>query len=102
MRQALPHPRRSMQASVTMSTAEQSKIEFVDLKVQHAALKKSMDARIQKVLDHTQFILGPEVGELERQLAAYTGARHCITCASGTEALLIALMAPDVKPGAET
>jgi len=84
-----------------MSTPEKPKIEFVDLKVQYAALKKSMDARIQKVLDHTQFILGPEVGELERQLAAYTGARHCVTCASGTEALLIALMALDVKPGDE-
>ena len=77
------------------------KIEFVDLKVQYAALKDSIDARIHKVLDHTQFILGPEVGELERGLAGYTGAKHCITCASGTEALLIALMALGVKSGDE-
>src|SRR5262245_3979160 len=75
--------------------------EFVDLKVQYAALRKSMDARIQKVLDHGQFILGPEVAELEASLARYTGARHCVTCASGTEALLIALMALDIKPGDE-
>src|SRR5262245_57353734 len=78
-----------------------SKIEFVDLHVQYAALHESINARIQKVLDHCQFILGPAVGELEQQLAAYTGAKHCITCASGTEALLIALMALDIKPGDE-
>ena len=84
-----------------MSESSKPRIEFVDLKVQYAALKQSMDARIQKVLEHTQFILGPEVGDLKRQLAAYTGAKHCITCASGTEALLIALMALDVKPGDE-
>jgi UDP-2-acetamido-2-deoxy-ribo-hexuluronate aminotransferase len=75
--------------------------EFVDLKAQYAALRESIDTRIQKVLDHGQFILGPEVAELEGRLTAYTGARHCVTCASGTEALLIALMALDVKPGDE-
>ncbi len=84
-----------------MSEPENSTIEFVDLKVQYAALKEAIDARIRKVLDHSQFILGPEVGELERELAAYTGARHCITCASGTEALLIALMALGIKAGDE-
>jgi UDP-2-acetamido-2-deoxy-ribo-hexuluronate aminotransferase len=75
--------------------------EFVDLTVQYAALREQIRARIDKVLAHGQFILGPEVHELEEKLAAYTGARHCITCASGTEALLIALMALDVKPGDE-
>ena len=74
---------------------------FVDLKAQYAALRDSIHARMQKVLDHGQFIMGPEVGELEQKLAAWTGSRHCITCASGTEALLIALMALDVKPGDE-
>jgi UDP-2-acetamido-2-deoxy-ribo-hexuluronate aminotransferase len=72
--------------------------EFVDLKTQCAELRESINARIQKVLDHGQFILGPEVAELEGRLAAYTGARNCVTCASGTEALLIALMALDIKP----
>ncbi|HJV60126.1 MAG TPA: DegT/DnrJ/EryC1/StrS family aminotransferase [Albitalea sp.] len=74
---------------------------FTDLKTQYAALKKSMDARIQRVLDHGQYIMGPEVAELEAALAAYAGARHCITVASGTEALLIALMALDLQPGDE-
>src|SRR5688572_18196979 len=76
-------------------------MEFTDLKAQYRALKRELDARIQRVLDHGQFILGPEVVELEQKLAAYTGARHCITVASGTEALLIALMALDIKPGDE-
>jgi UDP-2-acetamido-2-deoxy-ribo-hexuluronate aminotransferase len=76
-------------------------LPFVDLKAQYAALRESINARIQKVLDHGQFIMGPEVTELEQKLATATGARHCVTCASGTEALLIALMALDIKPGDE-
>lgn len=76
-------------------------MQFTDLKAQYAALKTSIDARIQRVLDHGQYILGPEVKELEERLAAFTGARHCITVASGTEALLIALMALDLAPGDE-
>jgi UDP-2-acetamido-2-deoxy-ribo-hexuluronate aminotransferase len=76
-------------------------IQFVDLKQQYHALKGSIDARIQAVLDHAQFIMGPEVKELEDRLATYAGAKHCITVASGTEALLIALMALGVKPGDE-
>jgi UDP-2-acetamido-2-deoxy-ribo-hexuluronate aminotransferase len=76
-------------------------MQFIDLKSQYAALKTSVDARIQRVLDHGQYIMGPEVRELEDALAAYTGARHCITVASGTEALLISLMALDLKPGDE-
>ncbi len=76
-------------------------MQFTDLKTQYAALKSSVDARIQRVLDHGQYILGPEVAELEAALAAFTGSRHCITVASGTEALLIALMALDIEPGDE-
>ena len=76
-------------------------MQFTDLKTQYAALKPSVDARIQRVLDHGQYILGPEVDELESALAAFTGSRHCITVASGTEALLIALMALDIAPGDE-
>ncbi|MFT3817660.1 MAG: DegT/DnrJ/EryC1/StrS family aminotransferase [Rubrivivax sp.] len=76
-------------------------MQFTDLKSQYAALKPRIDARIQRVLDHGQYIMGPEVAELEQALAAFTGARHCITVASGTEALLIALMALDIKPGDE-
>ena len=76
-------------------------MQFTDLKSQYAALKGSIDARIQAVLDHGQYIMGPEVKELETALAAFTGAKHCITVASGTEALLIALMALDIRPGDE-
>ena len=76
-------------------------MQFTDLKTQYAALKSSIDARIQRVLDHGQYIMGPEIAELESALATFTGSRHCITVASGTEALLIALMAIDLKPGDE-
>jgi len=77
------------------------KLEFVDLKTQYQALKSRIAERMQRVLDHGQYIMGPEVQELEAQLAAYTGAGHCITVASGTEALLISLMALGLKPGDE-
>lgn len=76
-------------------------LPFIDLKAQYQALKSSIDARIQRVLDHGQYIMGPEVKELEEKLAAYVGVKHCITVSSGTEALLIALMALDLKPGQE-
>jgi UDP-2-acetamido-2-deoxy-ribo-hexuluronate aminotransferase len=77
------------------------KIEFVDLKRQYAELKASVGARIQTVLGHGQFIMGPEIGELERKLAAYVGVSECISVASGTEALLIALLALGIAPGDE-
>jgi UDP-2-acetamido-2-deoxy-ribo-hexuluronate aminotransferase len=76
-------------------------MEFIDLKSQYRALKPSIDERIQRVLDHGQYIMGPEVKELEQKLCQYTGARHCITVSSGTEALLISLMALGVKAGDE-
>ena len=76
-------------------------MQFTDLKAQYAALKTSIDARIQRVLDHGQYIMGPEVAELEAALAQRTGVAHCISVASGTEALLIALMALDLKAGDE-
>lgn len=76
-------------------------IPFIDLKSQYQALKPQIQARIDAVLEHGQYIMGPEVKELEDKLAAYTGAKHCITVASGTEALLMSLMALDIKPGDE-
>jgi UDP-2-acetamido-2-deoxy-ribo-hexuluronate aminotransferase len=76
-------------------------IPMHDLKTQYAVLRDSINARIHKVLDHNQFIMGPEVKELEDRLQVFTGAKHCITVASGTEALLIALMALEVNPGDE-
>lgn len=77
------------------------KIDFIDLKTQYSESKEVINARIQKVLDHGQYIMGPEVRELEGQLEIYTGAKHCITVSSGTEALLIALMALGVGAGDE-
>jgi UDP-2-acetamido-2-deoxy-ribo-hexuluronate aminotransferase len=76
-------------------------MQFIDLKAQYTALKPSIDARIQRVLDHGQYIMGPEVQELETALAQFAGVAHCITVASGTEALLIALMALELQPGDE-
>jgi UDP-2-acetamido-2-deoxy-ribo-hexuluronate aminotransferase len=76
-------------------------MEFIDLKAQYEASRELINRRIQTVLDHGQYIMGPEVGELETRLARYTGARHCITVASGTEALVIALMALGIQPGDE-
>ncbi|WP_349280588.1 DegT/DnrJ/EryC1/StrS family aminotransferase [Polaromonas hydrogenivorans] len=76
-------------------------IEFIDLKGQQVRLKDQIDAAIQCVLAHGQYILGPEVDELEEKLAAYTGAKHCITCANGTDALQIAQMALGIGPGDE-
>jgi UDP-2-acetamido-2-deoxy-ribo-hexuluronate aminotransferase len=76
-------------------------MQFTDLKTQYAVLKTAIDARIQRVLAHGQYIMGPEVAEMEAALVAYTGAPHCVAVASGTEALLIALMAIGLKPGDE-
>lgn len=76
-------------------------IEFIDLKAQQARIKDKIDAGIQRVLAHGQYILGPEVTELEDKLAAFTGAKYCITCANGTDALQIAQMALGIGPGDE-
>jgi UDP-2-acetamido-2-deoxy-ribo-hexuluronate aminotransferase len=76
-------------------------MQFIDLKSQYQALRDSIDARIANVLAHGQYILGPEVRELEERLAGYSGAKHCLAVASGTDALLIAMMALDLKPGDE-
>lgn len=76
-------------------------ISFIDLATQQACIKEKVDAAIQRVLAHGRYILGPEVTELEERLAAYTGARHCISVANGTDALQIAQMALGIGPGDE-
>lgn len=76
-------------------------IPFVDMAAQQASIKDELDKRISDVLASGKFILGPEVKELEEKLAAFTGAKYCITCASGTDALQIALMALNIGPGDE-
>ena len=74
-------------------------MQFIDLKAQYAALKDEINANIQSVLDSAQFIGGSYVKELETQLAAFTGRKHCITCANGTDALQLAFMACGIKAG---
>jgi UDP-2-acetamido-2-deoxy-ribo-hexuluronate aminotransferase len=76
-------------------------IDFIDLKAQQARIKGQIDLGIARVLAHGQYILGPEVAELEEKLAAYAGAKHCITVANGTDALQIAQMALGIGPGDE-
>lgn len=76
-------------------------IPFVDLAAQQARIKPALDVAIARVLAHGKYILGPEVTELEEKLQAFVGVGHCITCANGTDALQIALMALDVGPGDE-
>jgi UDP-2-acetamido-2-deoxy-ribo-hexuluronate aminotransferase len=76
-------------------------MDFIDLKSQYKSLREPINQRIQQVLDHGQYILGPEVVELEKRLAARVGAKHCIAVASGTDALLMALMALEIGPGDE-
>lgn len=74
-------------------------IEFIDLGAQRRRIGARMDEAILRVVDHGKFIMGPEVAELERKLAAFCGAKHCIAVANGTDALLLGLMAKGVKPG---
>lgn len=76
-------------------------MQFIDLAAQQQRIKQQIDDNIQKVLRHGHYILGPEVAELEEKLATYTGARYCISCANGTDALQIALMALGIRPGDE-
>jgi UDP-2-acetamido-2-deoxy-ribo-hexuluronate aminotransferase len=76
-------------------------MEFIDLKTQYQRLKTDIDAGIQRVLDHGQYILGPEVTELEERLIEFTGSKYCITVANGTDALQIAQMALGIGPSDE-
>lgn len=84
-----------------MTFVKENKMEFIDLKTQQNIIKSDLDERIAKVLSHGQYIMGPEVKELEKRLCEYTGASYAITCANGTDALQLALMALDIEPGDE-
>lgn len=76
-------------------------MQFIDLKKQYLLYKSEIDAEIQKVLDNSQYILGPQVTELENLLANYVGTKHCLAVSSGTDSLQIALMALNIGPGDE-
>ena len=74
-------------------------MQFIDLQAQYKHLKSKIDARIQTVLDHGKYIMGPEVFEFEEILSDYVGVKHVISCANGTDALQLALMAMEIGPG---
>ncbi|MEO3865729.1 DegT/DnrJ/EryC1/StrS family aminotransferase [Rheinheimera fenheensis] len=74
-------------------------MQFIDLAAQYKHLKQRIDQRIQTVLDHGNYIMGPEVEELEIKLAEYVGVKHCISCANGTDALQLAMMVLDIRAG---
>jgi len=76
-------------------------MQFIDLKAQYRRVEAEINRRIKTVLEHGQYILGPEVSELENKLAAYVGVKHCIGVSDGTTALLVAMMALDIGPGDE-
>jgi UDP-2-acetamido-2-deoxy-ribo-hexuluronate aminotransferase len=76
-------------------------MEFIDLKSQQKRIRKDIDARMAKVLDHGQYILGPEIAELEDKLAKFVGVKHCISNSNGTDALLLPLMAAGIGCGDE-
>lgn len=76
-------------------------MQFIDLKTQYSLIENDVLKSIKKVLDHGQYIMGPEINELEKQLADFVGVKHAIVNSSGTDALLMALMALDLKPGDE-
>lgn len=106
MRHALSDRRRGMLSGVSVFYGHLNQfgpriMEFIDLKAQYALVQDDVNRRIQQVLSHGQYILGPEVAELEHKLAAYVGTTHCVAVASGTDALLLALMALGVKAGDE-
>ena len=74
-------------------------IPFIDLKTQQEQIRLKIEERIKVVLDHGQYILGPEVKELEQQLSIFTNSRYVLCCSSGTDALLLALLGLKLKPG---
>lgn len=76
-------------------------MQFIDLKKQYKLIENDILRSIQTVLDHGQYIMGPEISKLERQLAEFLGVKHVIANSSGTDALLMALLALDIQPGDE-
>ncbi len=85
-----------------LSLDQKSKVlNFIDLETQQDMIRPNLERSMHRVLHHGQYIMGPEVKELENKLAAFVGVKHCISCSSGTDALLIALMALDIGPGDE-
>jgi UDP-2-acetamido-2-deoxy-ribo-hexuluronate aminotransferase len=96
------YPAQTISPQQYLQIPQQSKaIDFIDLKTQQDRIRTALENNIHRVLHHGQYIMGPEVKELEEKLAAYVGTKHCITASSGTDTLLIAMMALGIKPGDE-
>jgi UDP-2-acetamido-2-deoxy-ribo-hexuluronate aminotransferase len=74
-------------------------MQFIDLQAQRRRIETEINTAVQRVIESGKYVLGPEVGELEKQLAAWCGAKHAVSCANGTDALALALMAWQLKPG---
>ena len=74
-------------------------MKFIDLDAQQKSIRAKLENRLLAVLDHGKYVMGPEIFDLEEKLAKYVGVKHCVTCASGTDALLIPLMAKGIGPG---
>jgi len=95
-------PEKTLTPSALLAEKDLPKpVDFIDLKMQQDVIRPGLERGMHRVLHHGQYIMGPEIKELEQQLAAFVGVQHCITCASGTDALLMALMALDIGPGDE-
>src|SRR5258706_735894 len=84
-----------------LETHTDMNVPLLDLRPQYAQIQNELEAAVLKALRETKYILGPDVGELERELQTYTGAKHIVTCASGSDALLLALMALGIGSGDE-
>ena len=78
---------------------EKRLMDFINLKYQHTLIERKINNRIQEVLKHGKYIMGPEVYNLEERLAKYSSSKYCVTCSSGTDALLMPLMALNIGPG---
>ena len=89
----------SLKHNSTLANIPNEKIDFIDLKAQQAKIRAQIDASIKRVLDHGLYIMGPEVAQLEKDLSSFCGAKHSISCANGTDALGLGLMAMNVGPG---
>jgi UDP-2-acetamido-2-deoxy-ribo-hexuluronate aminotransferase len=95
-------PENTVTPSVWLAEKNQAApIDFIDLKTQQDFIRPNLEVNIHRVLHHGQYIMGPEIKKLEEKLAGYVGVKHCISCASGTDALLMALMALDIGPNDE-
>jgi len=95
------HPQEIIENGFSAWLPAQPKIDFIDLATQQRKLRPQIERNIHRVLSHGQYIMGPEVKQLEEKLAAYVGVKHCITASSGTDTLLIAMMALGIGPGDE-